>query len=473
MKLNSRGRNAAGGQSLAALSVLLSLLLCTRVFPVDMKRVAVLDCELYGPLCCGDANHNDFNEILSVRTPGSESLVIFEHIGDNIYNHINTTQYVHYVSAFGDGDGDSLKEIVVQAIPDSTGQRWVQLLESQDYTSFPSRTVWQVPHEYCFYHTLFLDLDRDGRREMAFRFDEDGIRLYENVCNDSYSLVHVFRDYGPTYGDFCADDFDRDGLMELMAGSCYSHYVLIWEATGNDNEYVLNWVDTTETYYNRFTCAPGDMDGDAWPELAVIGEYQGWAKMIIYEASANNQYHRVWEHLMTGGGEMRMVGGDVDGDQIPELAVMTAGGVFLFKAAGQDSYRQIWQLTDSAVGSMNVYDVNGNGRAEIIMDLPGHVSIYEDCSPGVAEFAPHAAIAPVEAPSIVRSPFRFEHLPPQSDIELYSVDGQLVVRQQVSHSPCWLWDLRDQNGRQVPAGTYLAVIRSKNQTQQLKLCVVR
>jgi len=168
-----------------------------------------------------------------------------------------------------------------------------------------------------------------------------------------------------------------------------------------------------------------------------------------------------------------MRGGDVDGDGIPELVVNAAGNILVFKATGPNTYSQIWQFTDSAVGSMNVYDVNGNGRAEIIMDLPGHVSIYEDCSPGIAEFAPHAVTSPVKAPTIVRSPFRFEHMPPQSDIEVYSVEGKLVVRQRAGHSQCWTWDLRDQSGRQVPAGTYLAVIRSKSHTRQLKLCLVR
>jgi hypothetical protein len=37
----------------------------------------------------------------------------------------------------------------------------------------------------------------------------------------------------------------------------------------------------------------------------------------------------------------------------------------------------------------------------------------------------------------------------------------------------WTWNLRDQHGDLVSAGTYFAVIRSKGKATSLKLCVVK
>jgi hypothetical protein len=259
MSINRRSRSAPIRLSVVCAVPLAVILLCGLGRSLEMRRIATLDCTLYGPLCCGDANHNGFNEILAVRNPGSESLVIFEHVGSNVYDHINTTTIVGYVEGYGDGDGDSLNEIIGTGIEDTTGTPCVCLLESPDRLSFPSRVVWQVPSEGRFHHPLFTDLDRDGRREMAFSFDPV-IRLYETDGNDSYSLVSVLSGHGP-FGDFCVDDFDHDGLTELMAGSEYDR-VCVWEATGNDNEYVQTWVDSVDMDMNYNTCAPGDMDGD-------------------------------------------------------------------------------------------------------------------------------------------------------------------------------------------------------------------
>jgi hypothetical protein len=434
-----------------------------------MKRVAVLDANLYGLAACGDVNGNGLKDISSI-IPWNESLVVFEHAGDNLYRRLSPHAYLLKVDACGDGDSDSLGDIIALAIPDSGPDYWVCLFESPSPGTLPSRIVWRVAHDGIYHFSQYLDLDSDGRRELAIRFAW-GIQLFECAGDDSFSLVNTFLDYGPTYGRFCACDFDRDGRIEMAAGNAASRFVVIWEATGNDNEYQLRYVDTTETEENLSTCAPGDLNGNGWPELVVVGMgYDVRPRMMVYEAYGNDQYHRIWE-APCNYFDSPIAAGDVDGDGVNELA-MAGGSATIYKWDGSN-YSPIWTFPDSSVGSMNLYDLNGNGRAEIILALPTHTSIYEDCSPGVAEFAPHPKTAPTRAATIVRSPFRFEPLEPQSAIEVYSVDGKLVARQQSGNLGAWTWDLRDQTGRPVPAGTYLAVIRSRSQTQQLKLCVVR
>ena len=439
-----------------------------------MKRVTVIDYSLYSPLLrCGDANHNGLNEIYTTRTPVSDTLVIFEHQGNNLYQRINTSTLVYAgVGGFGDGDNDSLMEIEV------TGDPFEYVLESPDRHSFPSRVAWRtqrvgagLPWPQC------LDLDQDGRREWALGAD-GSVVLFENAADDSYYLAANIRPpENAAAGKFCVGDFDCDGHLELAYGGQRHPFgrVCVFEATGRDNEYALRWEDTTVVMANWWTCTLGDLNGNGWPEFITVGRdslLEG--HMMVYEAYGDNQYHRILEAPCPYW-DCPIVAADVDGDGVNEFA-MAGGSATIYKWDGS-SYTPIWVFPDSGVGSMNLYDLNGNGRAEIILALPDHTSIYEDTQGlGHTEHQVKLEFNSVKVRpnvSCIAVPIRFLYLPVGADVQLYSASGCLLRREQQVRKPTWTWDLRDQNGRQVPAGTYLAVIRSRNQTQQLKLCVVR
>ena len=94
----------------------------------------------------------------------------------------------------------------------------------------------------------------------------------------------------------------------------------------------------------------------------------------------------------------------------------------------------------------------------------------------VAEFTkPPQPRSPRIQPTIVRlgAPVLFSGTPPDADIEVHSLDGRLVSRASGVRQSSWTWDLRDQAGNLVPAGTYFAVIRGKGKSTSLKLCLVK
>ena len=66
-------------------------------------------------------------------------------------------------------------------------------------------------------------------------------------------------------------------------------------------------------------------------------------------------------------------------------------------------------------------------------------------------------------PSITRfgMPILFTGIPVGAAIEVFSLNGRLVCRTPAVRQSNWTWDLRDQAGNLVPAGTYFAVVRSK------------
>ena len=105
-------------------------------------------------------------------------------------------------------------------------------------------------------------------------------------------------------------------------------------------------------------------------------------------------------------------------------------------------------------------------------------SIWEDTS-GLAGATipkppPWARSIAVE-PTVSRRgwPAIFTGIPDGATVEVHNLAGRLVRTQPQLRQPSWTWDLSDQAGNLVPAGTYFAVIRSKEKATSLKLCIVK
>jgi hypothetical protein len=451
-------------------------------FPVRMVQIA----QLPQPLCynfpCGDANHNGRFEVYGTRSMTEESLVVFEYVGDNEFTRSALSTIAHAPTEFGDGDGDDLMELVVGSTSDRSS---AVILESPDAYSFPADSVWGTfPHPAANHpYPKFMDLDRDGRRELAIQVENYGVHLYENAGDNQYELVAVLSEsLNYPAGDFDFGDLDGDSLTELVIGSM-DHRIYVFEATGNDNEYVLAARCSTLSHQNYNVAVAHDMDRNGRPEFLAIGTWfsggQYYVRLMIYEAIAGS-YAPVWEQarldFFRGMSGNPFSVGDIDGDSIEEFAVHTGRGVALFKCTGPHEYAQVWQR-DSIGSYERLFDVNRDGRAEVIFDGPRGTEIWEDTEGlAVAEMAkPKPALPVMVRPTIARlgMPVQFSGISPNADIEVHSLDGRLVTQAEGVGQPNWTWSLRDQAGNLVPAGTYFAVIRSKERLASLKLCIVK
>jgi hypothetical protein len=445
--------------------------------------------QLPQPLCysfpCGDANHNGRFEIYGTRSMGSESLVVFEYAGGGQFVRTALSIIVSAPAEFGDGDGDGLMELVCGDVTDGAS---AFILESPDANSFPADSVWGAdPHHAANYpHPRFMDLDRDGRRELAIQVEYYGVHLYENIGNNQYELVAVLSDtsipFSDPAGDFDFGDLDGDSLMELVIGSMESE-IHVFKATGNDNEYVLAARCSTLSHQNYNVAVAHDMDRNGRPEFIAIGTWvsggQYYMRLMVYEAIAGS-YAPVWEQARidfgSGMSANPITVGDIDGDSSEEFAVNTGGGVALFKCTGPHEYAQIWRR-DSIGSYERLFDINRDGRAELIFDGPRGTEIWEDTEGlAIAEMAkPRLGIQVSVAPTVLRlgCVALFSGIPPDASVEIHGIDGRLVRRQPQVRQSSWTWDLRDQTGNLVPAGTYFAVVRSKGKATSLKLCVVK
>jgi hypothetical protein len=454
---------------------------------VKMARIAQFE-HLGGSYPCGDANHNGRYEVYGENyniTP--DSVVGYECEGNNVFRRIVTGGLtLDGVWAFGDGDGDSLMELVGLG---QNGGASVVILESRTDTSYPSDSVWGAdpnPSAPNYPYPKYMDFFRDGHQELALFVEGHGVFLYKNTGNDRYDSAAVlddpiYPDGGPD-GDFDIGDLDHDSLMELVIGSA-GHWLHVFKSTGQNDQYVVTPC-STETEMNYNVAVAHDMDHNGLAEFLALGTWvsggQEYLKLMIYEAVAGGGYHRVWEQAhsdwYSGWFGNPISVGDVDGDGTEEFAVNTGGGLALFRCVGPHDYSEVWQ--HDSVGSYDrLFDINRDGRAEIIFDGPSGTEIWEDTEGlGVAEFSKFSQESPVKvAPSVARlgASLLFSALPPGADIEVLSLDGRLVRRTQGVRQSTWTWDLRNQSGNLVPAGTYFAVIRSKGKATSLKLCVVK
>lgn len=452
--------------------LLLLVLSLSPLGAVQMVRIANVPPTLdWTSFPCGDARHSGYNAAYGISR---ETLFAVEYQGNGSFQS-RKLRYLPYTSAeFGDGDNDGLMEIVSEQ-----GGGNACIYESRAPDSFPGDSIWGATpvHVASVSTPKYVDLDRDGRQELALAVEGHGIWLYENTSDNEYESAAVLT--CGVMGDFCTGDFDRDGLMEVVAGS-QRQSIFIFEALGPDNEYARSATLQSETIENYNHGATHDMDLDGWPEFIVIGRGLGGAWVMVYEATGHAQYALVWHDVRTDFNwfaDHPVSVGDVDGDSTEEFIVATGNGaVVLYKATGQHTWQQVWYY-DQAYSAARLFDINRDGRAEVILDGPDGVEIWEDTQ-GLCttERPPTPAVRSIAVePTVSRRgwPAIFTGLPDAATVEVHDLAGRLVRTQLLKAGPSWTWDLRDQAGNLVSAGTYFAVVRSKERLASLKLCVVK
>ena len=444
---------------------------------VNMVRIANIPPALeWTTFPGGDGDHDLMRECYGLIR---ETLYAIEYQGNGVFQSQRLRYEPYRVFGYGDGDGDGLSELLI-----CHGAGNVVIFESRAPDSLPGDSVWGVtplPYIPSISFPQYVDLDRDGHQEIALAIEGHGIWLYENVGDNDYRLSAVLDDTGriPT-GTFCVGDFDRDSLMELATGNGDSD-IFIFEATGPDNEFAISALLDIETIENYWVASGRDMDLDGWPEFVVVGRGTGGGWVMVFEASAHAQYSMVWHevrHDFNWFSEHPISVGDVDGDSAEEFILPNGNGaVVLFKATAQHVWQQVWYY-DQAYSAARLFDINSDGRAEVILNGPDGVEIWEDTTglAGAAIPKPPSWVRSIAVtPTVSRRgwPAIFTGIPGETVIEVHDLAGRPVRTQALAKGPSWTWNLRDQAGNVVPAGTYFAVIRSSERLASLKLFVVK
>ncbi|MFO7675083.1 MAG: T9SS type A sorting domain-containing protein [bacterium] len=156
---------------------------------------------------------------------------------------------------------------------------------------------------------------------------------------------------------------------------------------------------------------------------------EGWT-LMMYEASGIGTFERVWQATMPGGGMWSgslLTVGDLDGDSVPELVATTGSHVLVYKCAGKDSFYLWWQ--HEAEGSaVTVYDINADGRNELIFEYDHGIEIWKYGSIGIAELERRRLAAVTLEPSVMRvgASVRLVGLPETAGVSLLDATGRVV-----------------------------------------------
>jgi len=406
-----------------------------------------------------------------------DTLLIAEHVWGDSFRIIRPGLLTGQALDMGDGDRDGLCDILT--VPtDAVLQVW----EATSPDSFPSRMVWDTqPYGYVK-KARFCDLDRDGLPEIVTSGNHGGgFNVYENRGDNQYADVHFPRH--EVDDDFGVGDFDGDSLTELVSGNIDGD-IRVFECTGND-QYAqvcsLNYGPNEIESYS--TAAAEHIDLDGRPGFInmrrVFNVPSDSGRVRIYEEPVHNQFVCVCSmdcrYALWSG--RCVAAGDVDGDSVDEIAISDGFDVRLYKCVALHAWEQVWQWDHGTIPWIRFYDINQDGRNEMIISAES-TYIWEDTSGlGTAEIPkprPWVRSIAVE-PTVSRRgwPAIFTGIPDGATVEVHNLAGRLVRTQLLPAGPSWTWSLRDQHADLVPDGTYFAVIRSKGKTVSLKLCLVK
>ncbi|MCB2181614.1 MAG: hypothetical protein KQH63_06295 [Desulfobulbaceae bacterium] len=228
----------------------------------------------------------------------------------------------------------------------------------------------------------FGDIDGDSLKEIGItRKTESGARFF--ILDDAAHSFKILFESGAEWGSgssavsMAFGDVDGDGIDEVgVARSSTAGYrfVVLDDALSGFNQLFSGGEDWSPASYAT-AIAFGDVDGDGLAEIAVAKQSIIGDRYFIFDDAAHQfkELHaggRGWELFSS---PTSLAFGDVDGDSMDELAVTrkTAKGARLFvvddEAAGfaeMFSFGEMWQLGRYAT-SVAFGDVDGDGRDEL------------------------------------------------------------------------------------------------------------
>ena len=467
----------------AVIAVLLTVLVAPALAGdrVELVKVATLPRYFAGFWPCYDANHNGRPDVFGTYGPQDAArLLVCEQTWGNRFRIDSTGLPTGRILDVSDVNSDSLCYMLAW-------QNWLgpifQVWKAVSPDSYPTRLVSvDTPPFSNIYYGQFYDLTGDGRKEILI--SGFGLFVYKDLGQDSWVRIPFPRRTvnEDIYRIFAVGSFGPDHRTEIVGGNDGGE-ILLYKCFGGDSfarVCSLNYHPNSISDY--WHAAANDMDSSGWPKIISLFRRMDtqtescWVRM--YEEHIPNQLACVCSLTYEySPGDGCVAAGNVDGSGRDMFAVSNGIDVRLFRSTGLHQYAETWRVNWRAVCWMRFYDVNLDDRDELIISCGDSTYIYEDTAGlGVSEFnrLPQAQAASVQ-PTVARLgiPVQFCGISPSSDIEVHSLDGRLVRKTKGVRQSSWTWDLRNQAGSLVPAGTYFAVVRARGKSTSLKLCLVK
>ena len=318
------------------------------------------------------------------------------------YFDINHGPFFGSFTSGADIDGDGISEILVNssrqssvlAISNTGALKWDNYAQAKSWSDQGG-----TYDGYCNSGPVSsADIDGDGRPELV---------CGKTVYNNDGSVRFGYNYYGNTGAGWLTTsqvaDLDMDGTMEVVAGFTaykptmrdpwwnhpeYTGWADGFTAIANlDNDpypeivivstrqqvFILEHdgtlkhgpIDLSSYYPLRYNASPpviADFDGDGDPEIGITY----FEKLLIFDKNGNLR-----RMLSIPGNNSNPVAGtvyDLNGDGRPEILVHTGGYFRIFDgASGQLLFEDSYGAFSMILQSVQVADVNGDGEAEVVV----------------------------------------------------------------------------------------------------------
>ncbi len=181
------------------------------------------------------------------------------------------------------------------------------------------------------YEMVIADLDGDGRPDLAVvESSGNALSLFQNLgtpgsLNTNSFAAHLDFPAGTEVETIVAVDLDGDGKLDLAVGSVKDNRVNIFRSTHSGGLFTTNSFAAYVSFSTpgwMHTVAVADFNGDAKPDLGVVGELGSY--MAVFQNTAtpgsitvNSFAPRV--DFGTGWNPWGIATGDLDGDGRPDM----------------------------------------------------------------------------------------------------------------------------------------------------------
>lgn len=308
--------------------------------------------------------------------------------------------------AAGDVDNDSSQDLVGFVGEYGPTQCYVlAALYEPSALGYPDSLAWRgrydsVPYGYYGETYDITDLDRDGKKEIAFCYTGRArLLVYETVRNDS--LRRTIDLPCSTGFRLAFGDFDQDGKTEIAtAGLRWLNQVVVYKCTGNDQ--VVPWDTAFITHPNGHDAFSGaSIDGTHRAALFVsFWSVNGDIQLFQFEPTQGTRGYEPFRVDSTGFAtdevNARSVCGDIDADGIDEILWSCGSQIQAYRCTGPRQFERIWYWWNEGSNSANVnlYDMNGNGYNEILMSGGNRTIIFEIEAVKTTRPVPHEVVHP-------------------------------------------------------------------------------
>ena len=273
--------------------------------------------------------------------------------------------------AVGDIDGDGKPEIVV------TNSAVVSTIGIYKNMSKPGSINFAAPLQGFTGTTPFAvsiaDLDGDGKPDIVVgNFNSSTISIFKNTSSVGNISINT-----PTLLTTAANpssleltDIDGDGKTDIIVGNSGADPVNIFRNIGNPGLLSFTPVNGVITNGGQIAQVPGDIDGDGKPDVVLIGTGDTVSVLLNNSTPGTFGFAKPVNFTLPSI-PTTVTLGDLDGDGKPDIALGSGetDGIFVLhnnSSPGKAAFVQSANFPINDLFSVNVGDLDGDGKPELV-----------------------------------------------------------------------------------------------------------